>query len=85
MKKMADARQVLTTIKRKPEISYPVLAPNLKGLEAAIEAGAKEVAIFSAASETFNKKNTNCTLEESLNRVQAIMDVALEKNVKIRG
>jgi hydroxymethylglutaryl-CoA lyase len=61
------------------------LAPNLKGLEAAIEAGAKEVAIFSAASETFNKKNTNCTLEESLNRVQAIMDVALEKNIKIRG
>jgi hydroxymethylglutaryl-CoA lyase len=61
------------------------LAPNLKGLEAAIEAGAKEVAIFSAASETFNKKNTNCSLEESLNRVQAIMDVALEKNIKIRG
>jgi hydroxymethylglutaryl-CoA lyase len=82
---MADARQVLTTITQKPNISYPVLAPNLKGLEAAIEAGANEVAIFTAASETFNKKNTNCTLEESLNRVQAIMDVAREKNVKIRG
>jgi hydroxymethylglutaryl-CoA lyase len=82
---MADAREVLTSITQKPHISYPVLAPNVKGLEAAIEAGAKEVAVFSAASETFNKKNTNCTLEESMNRVQAIMDVARQKNVKIRG
>jgi hydroxymethylglutaryl-CoA lyase len=82
---MADARQVLTSITQKPNISYPVLAPNLKGLEAAIDAGAKEVAIFCAASETFNKKNTNCTLEESLDRVKAIMDVAREKNVQIRG
>jgi len=82
---MADARQVLTSITQKPNISYPVLAPNLKGLEAAIDAGAKEVAIFCAASETFNKKNTNCTLEESLDRVKAIMDVARQKNVQIRG
>lgn len=82
---MADARQVLTSITQKPDISYPVLAPNVKGLEAAIEAGAKEVAIFSAASETFNKKNTNCTLEESLKRVEAIMEVARKNDVKIRG
>ncbi|KAJ2964034.1 hypothetical protein NQZ79_g900 [Umbelopsis isabellina] len=82
---MADARQVLTSITQKPDISYPVLAPNVKGLEAAIEAGAKEVAVFSAASETFNKKNTNCTLEESMKRVEAIMEVARQKNVKIRG
>ncbi len=63
---MGDNKEVMAGITRYDGISYPVLTPNLKGLEAAIEAGAQEVAIFGAASESFTKKNINCTIEESL-------------------
>jgi hydroxymethylglutaryl-CoA lyase len=61
---------------RRPGVSYPVLTPNLKGFDAALEAGAQEVAIFAAASETFSQKNINCSIAESLKRFAAVVDAA---------
>ena len=63
---MSDHKEVLEGIVKRPGISYSVLTPNLKGLEGAIASGAKEIAVFAAASETFSKKNINSTIEESL-------------------
>ncbi len=66
-------------------VSFSALTPNLKGLEAAIENGASEVAIFSAASESFTQKNINCSIEESLQRFKIIMDRANQINLPVRG
>ena len=63
---MADQKEVMKGLIRRPGVSYSVLTPNLKGLEAAMECDAKEIAIFAAASETFSKKNINATIAESL-------------------
>lgn len=82
---MADQRQVMKGIHRKPGVSYPVLTPNLKGFLAAVEAGASEVAIFGAASELFSKKNINCSVEESLQRFEEVMVAAKEAGVPVRG
>ncbi|KAJ3613495.1 hypothetical protein NHX12_019744 [Muraenolepis orangiensis] len=82
--KMADQRQVMKGIRRKPGVSYPVLTPNLKGFLAAVEAGASEVAIFGAASELFSKKNINCSVEESLQRFEEVMVAAKEAGVAKR-
>jgi hydroxymethylglutaryl-CoA lyase len=65
---MADSTDVLKGIKRYPDSTYPVLTPNLKGLETALAAGAKEIAVFVAASESFSRKNINVTIEESFVR-----------------
>ena len=65
---MADTAAVLAGIKRKAGVRYPVLVPNLQGLEAAEAAGAKDISIFAAASESFSKKNINCSIAESLDR-----------------
>ena len=59
-----------------PGVSYPVLVPNVKGFENAIKCGVEEIAVFGAASEGFAKKNINCTIKESLDRFQAVMDLA---------
>uniref|UniRef100_A0A8D8A710 hydroxymethylglutaryl-CoA lyase n=2 Tax=Culex pipiens TaxID=7175 RepID=A0A8D8A710_CULPI len=82
---MGDNSEVLRGINKVPGISYPVLTPNLKGFEAAIAAGAEEVAVFGAASESFTKKNVNCSIEESLARFQDVMDAAKKAQVKVRG
>ncbi|RUS20441.1 putative 3-hydroxymethyl-3-methylglutaryl-CoA lyase 2-like protein [Endogone sp. FLAS-F59071] len=82
---MADAHTVLKTIKYHPNVSYPVLTPNMKGLEGAIAAGAKEVAIFTAVSETFNKRNINCSVDESLDRFQTVIEKANKEGIKVRG
>jgi len=82
---MADNTQVLRGITQVDGVSYPCLTPNLRGFEAAVEAGAKEVAIFAAASETFSKKNINASIEESLARYKDVCDAAREKNIKVRG
>src|SRR5215472_2329369 len=63
---MADAAEVMAGLKRKPGVRYPVLTPNLKGFEAAMAAGAEEVAVFAAASESFSQRNINCSIAESL-------------------
>ncbi|KAJ2455444.1 hypothetical protein EV183_000776 [Coemansia sp. RSA 2336] len=82
---MADARAVMAEITRKPGVSYPVLTPNVKGLEAAIEAGAREVAIFGAASETFSRKNINCSIAESIRRFAEVAELARKHHLRIRG
>lgn len=59
---MADNTEVYNKIEKSPSINYPVLVPNLAGLDNALKAGVKEIAIFGAASETFSKKNINCSI-----------------------
>jgi isopropylmalate/homocitrate/citramalate synthase len=82
---MADSAEVLARIRRRPGVSYPVLVPNMKGLEAALAADAREVAVFAAASESFSQKNINCSIAESLERFAPVCALAMEKGVKIRG
>ncbi len=86
---MADHSEVLRSLlaspRRRPGVSYPVLTPNLQGFDAALEAGAQEVAIFAAASETFSQKNINCSIAESLKRFAAVVDAASALEIKVRG
>ncbi len=82
---MADAAQVMAGIARRDGVSYPVLVPNEKGLDAALAAGATEVAIFGAASEAFSQKNINCTIRESLERFKPVLARAKEAKLKVRG
>ncbi|WP_339862609.1 hydroxymethylglutaryl-CoA lyase [Paremcibacter congregatus] len=82
---MADNAQVMAAISRKAGVTYPVLTPNMKGYEAAVAAGATEVAIFGAASESFSQKNINCSIAESLARFQPIMDRAKKDQIAVRG
>jgi hydroxymethylglutaryl-CoA lyase len=82
---MADHAEVLARIRRSPGVSYPVLTPNLKGFEAALAAGAREVAIFGAASEAFSRKNINCSIAESLERFRPVADAALKNKILVRG
>ncbi|XP_038864851.1 hydroxymethylglutaryl-CoA lyase, mitochondrial-like [Salvelinus namaycush] len=82
---MADQVEVMKGINRRPGVSYPVLTPNLKGFQAAVKAGAAEVAIFGAASELFSKKNINCSVEESLQRFEEVTKAAKEAGVRVRG
>jgi len=84
---MSDHKEVMSAVNSLPypTVSYPVLVPNIKGLQAAVECGAKEVAIFGAASESFSKKNINCSIEESLARFEPVLSSAKEANVKVRG
>ncbi|KAJ2397419.1 hypothetical protein GGI23_003545 [Coemansia sp. RSA 2559] len=82
---MGDAEKVMAKINRRPGVSYPVLTPNVKGLEAAIAAGAAEVAIFGAASESFSQKNINCSIAESIRRFAQVADAAKKAGLRIRG
>ena len=82
---MADHTEVLERIRRKPGVSYPVLTPNLKGLESARAAGATEVAVFGAASEAFSKKNINCSIAESLDRFRPVVEAARNHQITVRG
>ncbi len=82
---MADSDKVLAGIKRRPGVCYPVLVPNEQGFDAAIAAGADEVAIFGAASESFSKVNINATIEELLQRFAVVCAKAKKANVRVRG
>ena len=84
---MADHREVLRRLSERGEagVTYPVLTPNIQGYRAAVECGAREVAIFGAASESFSKKNINCSIEESLARFQPVVEAAREDGVAVRG
>ena len=82
---MADAAEVMARIRRLPGVRYPVLTPNLKGFEAALAAGADEVAVFVAASEAFSRRNINCTIAESLERAAPIFAAAKAHGVRVRG
>lgn len=82
---MADTDQVFARIKKKAGVSYPVLVPNDKGMAAALKAGVTEVAVFAAASESFSRKNINCSIAESLERFKPVLQLAKDNNVKVRG
>ena len=82
---MANTSVVMAKIARKPGVSYPVLVPNMKGLEAALAANAGEIAIFGAASESFSQKNIHCSIDESLERFKPVCESALAKGLRIRG
>ncbi|WP_088328362.1 hydroxymethylglutaryl-CoA lyase [Lacimicrobium sp. SS2-24] len=82
---MADSKAVFEAISRQSGVTYSALTPNLKGFEAALQAGADEVAIFGAASESFTQKNINCSIAESLERFAPVMDAAKANNLRVRG
>lgn len=82
---MADSAAVMGALERLPGVAYPVLTPNLKGFEAAVAAGAREVAVFGAASESFSQKNINCSVTESLKRFEPLLAVAEQADVRVRG
>jgi len=82
---MADNAEVMARIARRDGVAYPVLVPNEKGLAAALAAGAKEVAVFGAASEAFSQKNINCSVAESLERFRPVVAAAKKADVAVRG
>lgn len=82
---MADNAAVLTAIRRRPGVTYPVLVPNLQGFEAALAAGADTIAVFTAASETFSQKNIHCSIEESFERFEPVARAAQKHGVRMRG
>ena len=82
---MADSEDVFKTIKRKDNVTYAALTPNLKGYDRAIAAGANEVAIFAAASEAFSQKNINCSIAESIERFTPVIAAAKAANIPVRG
>ena len=82
---MADHAEVLRGLAREEGVRYPVLVPNLRGFEEAVAAGATEVAVFTAASETFSQRNINCSIAESLDRFAPVFAAAPAANVQVRG
>lgn len=87
---MASSGKVYRAIQKKAaqkhrHVSFPMLVPNMKGLELALEAGVEEIAIFTAASEAFTQKNINCSIDQSIERYQQVVQKAQAKNIKIRG
>jgi hydroxymethylglutaryl-CoA lyase len=82
---MADHAEVMAALPLAQGVSHPVLVPNLKGFEAALAAGAKEVAVFAAASESFSRRNINCSIAESLQRFEPVFAAAARQGVKVRG
>ena len=82
---MADNAQVMAALRRKPGVSYPVLVPNKKGLDAALAAKAEEVVVFGAATEAFSRRNTNCSIAEGLARFADVAREALAQGLKVRG
>ena len=82
---LADAAEVYTAIQKKPGVRYPVLVPNLQGYERAHAVGVEEIAVFTAASEAFNRKNINASIAESLERFAPVIERAKSDNVAVRG
>ncbi|HKW36565.1 MAG TPA: hydroxymethylglutaryl-CoA lyase [Burkholderiales bacterium] len=82
---MADHAEVMAGIRKRPGVAYPVLVPNMKGFEAARDAGAEEIAVFGAATETFSMKNINCSIAESLERFAPVVAAARREGIRVRG
>ena len=82
---MADSEQVFAGIQRRDGVRYTALTPNLQGFERALAAGADEVAIFAAASESFSQKNINCSIADSLQRFSEVMSAASARDIPVRG
>jgi hydroxymethylglutaryl-CoA lyase len=85
---MADSAEVMAACAAAPELSavtLSALTPNVKGLEAAVSAGTRQVAVFASASETFSRRNINCSIDESLARFDPVFEAAREKGIPVRG
>jgi hydroxymethylglutaryl-CoA lyase len=82
---MADTAAVLAGLRPRPGVRYPVLVPNVEGLRRALAAGAAEVAVFAAASESFSRRNLNCSIEGSLERYREVCAAAAAAGVRVRG
>jgi hydroxymethylglutaryl-CoA lyase len=82
---MADTAEVLAHLRRRPGVRYPVLVPNPRGFEAALAAGAQEIAVFAAASETFSRNNINCSIAESFDRYAPVIFAAKSAGIDVRG
>src|SRR5881394_899207 len=82
---MADTADVYRDIPKDPGVEFPVLVPNMRGLERAIEAGVKSIAIFTAASETFNKRNINMSIDESFLNYAPVAARARAEGIRVRG
>ncbi|CAG9243336.1 3-hydroxy-3-isohexenylglutaryl-CoA/hydroxy-methylglutaryl-CoA lyase [Paraburkholderia unamae] len=82
---MADHAELMAALPRHPGVTYPVLTPNLKGFEAALTHGVREVAVFAAASESFSQRNINCSISESIERFQPVFEAAQREGVRVRG
>lgn len=82
---MADTPAVFSAIEQRPGVTYAALTPNLRGLESALEAGVKEVAVFAAASESFSQRNINCSIAESIKRFEPVLELASSRGVRVRG
>lgn len=82
---LKDCAEVLTSIDKKPNINYPVLVPNTEGFQTALAAGAKQIAVFGSASETFAQKNINCSIAESFERFANVIELAKQNNISVRG
>ncbi|KAG9956768.1 pyruvate carboxyltransferase, partial [Aureobasidium melanogenum] len=85
---LSDSSKVMQAIQpllNHPSITFPVLVPNMKGLLEASQAGAKEIGIFLSATEGFSRKNINCSIEESLRRVDPVVTTALDKGIRVRA
>ena len=82
---LADAADVFAGITRRPSVAYPVLVPNERGYERALAVGAREVAVFTAASEAFNRRNINASIDESIERFVPVLERARSDGVRVRG
>src|SRR5215212_8341072 len=82
---MADTAEVYRNIPKDPGVEYPVLVPNLKGLQRAMEAGVKSIAIFTAASDTFNRRNINMSIDESFENYAPVTAMARAEGIRVRG
>lgn len=82
---LADAADVVRGVRRRSGLRLPVLVPNLKGFEAARAVGVREVAVFTAASETFNRHNVRCGIEESIERFRKVVAAAMQDRIRVRA
>ena len=82
---LSDASAVMSGIRRLPTTEYPVLVPNVKGMERALAAGVRSIAVFTAASESFTRHNINASIAESLANFQPVMALAQQEGVHVRG
>lgn len=82
---LGDAAEIMAGITRKDGVTYPVLVPNIRGMDGALVANVQEIALFTAASESFTQKNINATIEESFERFAPVIETAKENNIRIRG
>lgn len=82
---MAGSAEVMRRVPHLPGVHYSALTPNLKGLEAAMEVGCEEVAVFGAASESFSQRNINCSIRESLERFRSVVETAKSHGLRVRG